>query len=546
MDPLDPACYRPRDWSLQYIRHRHRFYPDGLNARAWQRRRLFLHFFPKSMLTSAGLFHHSYSTVGDCMKTIEAGGDTIFCKFSPDGQFLVGFSRDQRMMRIFRLVNSSHKSDHFGDFFKLVWERTLVVGAELIAKDICLFVQGSLVLVVTSAPASTVHPHPTSSNNINLQSLHPRTVSWTFSLTDDIRIKVLSLKDGSEVDEIVLKADLVVLSPLQAMGIGLCRDRLGILSLHHQTISIFRISKDGKLLAECQIGTRLYPDEELTVPECLADRLAHLRRLDGFHQKLAKFLFQEKSGLDMHRGSALLASLQFGRFQFIDHGRLLIRLVSEGPSSPTSLTLGAMHGNSIAKAHLQHPAMCQPQAIFYAVWRIDERCAEHFWRDSDPGLHEFLARNLDLLVASGCSDFGQSLPSWIGTPSSCPVEHTLHREEILTKQESCSNKKVGKEEYRSILLARLANQFPKAPQMHIASPFLDKSLFWWDERLLNDIDKPQLAPEDSANGHIAWYSRRERSRCIARQSPRSMLKDLIYFPDHSYPRYKRLNDFFAF
>ncbi|KAJ3187845.1 acid phosphatase det1 [Gaertneriomyces sp. JEL0708] len=161
----------------------------------------------------------------------------------------------------------------FEELFTLVYEKTLTSGHELLCKEFCLFTSNQEHMILASAVQSPYHYYPPA---------FPSAIRDIPSL-DNVTFWVVNIATGNIADRRTFENDYIYLQ--NHSGVHLFGDILGITSVRNQTIYVFHIRDSGKLVSVRNIGWLNYDDDELLLAQCRTEeeRYQKKRKLDdGF------------------------------------------------------------------------------------------------------------------------------------------------------------------------------------------------------------------------------------------------------------------------
>ncbi len=207
-------------------------------------------------------------------------------KFTPDGRYLLAFSADQTCIEIYeyrgpsagsyllRDMPSSQefttngndeqsvriKSKIFDSFFKLKHVVNVATNGEQLNRECSLFTDDSRYVIVGSAAFIPDESPPVYFDIYrNNESVSPS----SRSPLEDYSLHLIDIVNGRVCDKRIFKTDKIFLSHNQ--GIYLYQNTLAVLSVQHQTIHVFQISKDGLFIDAKSIGRFCFEDDEFLV-----------------------------------------------------------------------------------------------------------------------------------------------------------------------------------------------------------------------------------------------------------------------------------------
>ncbi|KAF9093802.1 acid phosphatase det1 [Mortierella sp. AD031] len=182
-------------------------------------------------------------------------------KFTPCGQYLIGMSKNQRAVHIYRFKGSGGPPDErpteslqFRDFFELKHETLVPKESELLSKEFCLVTaNGRFIIVAAVSPctgaSSDARTYPCSLNCIpNL---------------DTVVFYVIELATGKITDKREFKNEYIMIA--HHSGVSLYDSMFAVMLIQSQAIQIIHIKNNGKLIDMHRIGWFNHDDDELVL-----------------------------------------------------------------------------------------------------------------------------------------------------------------------------------------------------------------------------------------------------------------------------------------
>lgn len=287
---------------------------------------------------------------------------------------------------------------------------------------------------------------------------------------------------GKLCDTRQFKVDKIFLSHNQ--GLYLYKDTLAVLSVQHQTIHIFQIL-DGMFVDVRKIGRFCYEDDAYFYNlVCPSERAFRENFINSLKHRILVFLYKRAAYLSefkkdptelrkfYHYFENFLA-LKLWKMQLLDEDHLLIKYASEDV-----VTLKSTDANS------------QPQ--FFVVYNI---------KDSKViAIYENTSKTLMNLFENFCDNF-RNANIYNETQFTCSPSNNLYARLIQQrfKQTIVSAKFGGKTEATKRILAQL----PISAQSYSSSPYLDLSLFSYDDKWVSVMERPKACGEHP----IRFYAR---------------------------------------
>jgi de-etiolated-1 len=442
-------------------------------------------------------------------------------KFTPDGEYLVCFSRSLHELQLYRFVSPEGKSlskeeeKRFTNYFKLVYEVTLTNGNDMMAKEFCLFSTcGNYLILASSVPCSTT---ATIGTNAYIPGTH----------LEDLSFHLVSIADGKVHDKKVFKNDYINLP--QHNGVYLYNDLFAVLSLQNQKIHVFQI-KEGQFVEIRQIGPHCFEDDELLLNVQRETEVQYLntlktlksgasssstatpfsplhptinsptpvtsvgaligltqpeparnRVLGGLQQRILGFLYNRaRAAPDPTQAIRTFyfqfeqyTSLVMWRMQFLDDFHLLIKFGSNEAPTPKS-------------------AEANNQTAFFVVYNMVTTEVVAVYQNT--------SLELAILLEQYCSHFRGSIAQKNKYDTSCS-NNIFVRDHLLKQKQALLNAKNGGNMHAA---RRVLSGLPVACQSCSESPLFDQSLFIYDEKVISAVERPKPCVEYP----IKFYSRK--------------------------------------
>ncbi|XP_022191150.1 DET1 homolog [Nilaparvata lugens] len=427
-------------------------------------------------------------------------------KFSPDGHYFVAFSSDQTSLEIYEYQGSSaaadlihecqgdyigNKNDEwsefvrnqvFSRFFKPKFTVNVAQSGEQLNRECSLFTDDGRYVIVGSAAyiPEDLRPHfyEVYTNN-EAVTPNPR------SPLEDYSLYIVDLHCGKLCDTRELKVDKIFLSHNQ--GIYLYGDTLAVLSVQHQTIHIFQII-DGMFIDVRKIGRFCFEDDDFLISNVISCgrnyRPFREEAISSLKHRLLVFLYRRAKQICDETGDPLeirkfcqyfdqLASLRMWKMQLLDESHLLLKYACEDV-----VTLKATEPNS--------------QPCFFVVYNmLTAQVLAVFENTSEDLLHIF---------ENFCDNFRNARLSQESKLTCSPSNNLYARlAQQRFKQTIVSARFGGHTEATKRMLAQL----PISAQSYTSSPYLDLSLFSYDDKWVSVMERPKACGEHP----IRFYGR---------------------------------------
>ncbi|KAF9310981.1 acid phosphatase det1 [Podila horticola] len=239
-DPYIPPPRRPKQSLLASLRSREL----GLNRRrspVIEARRMYQSIYPNTTIHGV-----------DCQFS-------NLKRFTPCGQYLIGMSKNQRSVHIYRFKGSGGPSSSrpvdslgFKDFFELQHETVVLKESEMLSKDFCLVSANGLHIIVAAVTPCTGGPSD--------GRLYPCSLNCISNL-DTFVFYVIELATGKIVDKREFKNEHITIS--YHSGVSLYDSLFAVMLVQSQAIQIIHIKNNGKLVDLHRIGWFNHDDDEL-------------------------------------------------------------------------------------------------------------------------------------------------------------------------------------------------------------------------------------------------------------------------------------------
>ncbi|XP_046469858.1 DET1 homolog [Neodiprion pinetum] len=426
-------------------------------------------------------------------------------KFSPDGRYLVAFSSDQTSVEVYEYRGASaaaallvdcngeyvgHKNDErtfrirssiFNQFFKAKWIVNVAQSNEQLNRECSLFTEDGRYVIVGSAAyiPDELRPHfyQIYSNNEALTP-NPR------SPLEDYSLHLVDIRTGRLCDSRQFRVDKIYLSHNQ--GLYLFKDILAVLSVQHQTIHIFQVldgmfinirrigrfcfEDDGYLVTASWPAVNYRPFRDVTINSLKHKLLVHLFQRAKYISDLTKDPYELRR---FYQYFDQLKALRMWKMQLLDTNHILVRYASEEVA-----TLQASEPNA-------QPALL----VIYDM--VTAKVLGAYDNTSTQLLTQF----------ENFSDFFRNPRVSTDRQYICSPSNNIYSRLIQHrfKQTIVSARYGGLTEATKRLLAQL----PISAQSYSTSPYLDFTLFCYDEKWVSLMERPKACGEHP----IRFYAR---------------------------------------
>lgn len=436
-------------------------------------------------------------------------------KFSPDGKMFIAFSADQTSLEIYAyqgpaaaadllhgvsgeyLGNEDNHDNNrirnvvFNRFFKLRHCVSVSPCHEQLNRECSLFTDNGRFVIVGSAAFVPEEPHAAMyciyRNNESV-SPNPR------NPLEDYTLHIVNIQEGKLCDKTTFKIDKIFLSHNQ--GLYLYKDTLAVLSVQHQTVHIFQIDSDGSFIRVREIGRNCFDNDDFLLSPVLSAssqtslpnppvyRAYKETTINLLKHRILVFLFRRAQALSRQDGSAYelrnfykyfdqVRWLKMWKMQLLDSCHLLIKYASE----------------EVVTGRISEP---NSQPSYFVVYNIESTDVIAVYENTSNELLDLFENFCDLF-RNACL----SLESQYTSSPSNNIYANLIQQRF--KQTIVSAKNGGSNEARKRVLAQL----PISAQSYSSSPFLDLSLFSYDDKWVSVMERPKACGEHP----IRFYGR---------------------------------------
>ncbi|XP_055847793.1 DET1 homolog [Episyrphus balteatus] len=407
-------------------------------------------------------------------------------KFTPDGKYLICFSRDQQSFESYKFLGTTRvcpllyhwKTEYvppdcnnglgglirrniFNELFRLHWSIQLSsTFMRPLYREFSIFTEdGKYIIIASHTPIAEEHlPSYYTMGSINCMHFEYDLFSYRFYL--------IRLRDGSVSDTMEFQYDFIKLS--HNHGVSLKGNLMVVVSLLHQTINLVKL-KDGKFIRLNTLG--VYPHG---TDECLCKHVPEYEKccqtldngLSGFKQKIVIFLYNKVMSYPIEQRPELLKmfyqrlyiyeAMQIYKLQFLDEDHLLIRY--------------DLHKHPEVETAIAHK--------FFVLYNLPE--------DEIIKISAENAFDLLLYFVYCCDTFRDTRSLFTGRAPSSSSNNMQIR---------CAQQRIIHSFPRGFFDAayRLLPQIPLAVQSYSASPYLDLNLFHYDTQLVSALERPRYS-----------------------------------------------------
>lgn len=417
-------------------------------------------------------------------------------KFSPNGRFLLAFSQNRKNVEIFRYNGAGAANELFKTssrmynidmnlfrcFFKHLCSVLVSQGVEELNRESSLFTNDDRYVIVSSSIPLPDEPHPHMYEAFRTnESLSP---SQRFVL-ENHSLYMVDLLRGVVADTHSFPCDKIFLSHNQ--GLSLCGSKLAVLSSQHQTVHIFDII-NGKFISQFEIGRFCNPDGALIFNHAQFGSNSSAIGIGGndgngeykpFLEKWLntlkhKFLCCIKSQAEasctdndrtplfqFYKHFDFYCSLRIWKIQLVSESLLLLKYTDED-------TVTLKRSDPLS------------QLAFFAFYNIETARMETIIPNTSTDFLNFVENYSDIF-RSVVSHPSSTLVSCV---SNCQYGQALH----MKFKQTIANARYGSS---SEATKRLLVQLPVCSQNFTSTPYLDLSLFKYDDKWISPLERPK-------------------------------------------------------
>ena len=395
-------------------------------------------------------------------------------KFTPDGKFLITFSRNQSEIVVYEYLGVSRgKSERatpdkiFKDLFRKCF--SVQIGRDFsFVPQCCLFTRNSNFLIAGGFKKESLkqyHPDPRLDHNDYLVFF------GTLPYCETYRIMLINLSTGLKADKVDFPRDMLLLSTIHGLSVSVSGYKVAILSLAKQNIHLFDVSEEG--------GGRLFPSEilgqflnqseyklffkhpDITSKPLMTKNYPHL--LTQMKQKILRFLFIRAQQVPdpTKRMNNLL------RFYFYFEAVRKMKIWKIQLLDPYRLFIRYSHERVIYKRQDQGPK--------YNMWVFYDLRSNSVYKvfadmlDNLDELMLYYEENRALLEGSHMRDNIYAMEV-----------HKQYKQGLITARNG------GPKE----AIVRTLSQLPFSCQAVHESPYLDRMMFRYNGKFVPVIDRP--------------------------------------------------------
>ncbi|CAG8539141.1 8929_t:CDS:10 [Acaulospora morrowiae] len=208
--------------------------PPNTNTNLFNRRKFYTYFYPNETIFNVNV------------------PNSYFKRFTPDGNYMIGFSRDQNFVQLFYFEYTYLETSL--DANALYEQRITSSQSETLCKEFCLITSNQKYMILASSSPSNC--------SVEEARLYPCSLNCIPNF-DDITFYLVELATGKTCDTRTYKNECIHL--LYHSGVSLMGNLFSIMSIQNQTIRILHIKDDGRFIDVQDVGWLSYDDDELVL-----------------------------------------------------------------------------------------------------------------------------------------------------------------------------------------------------------------------------------------------------------------------------------------
>jgi de-etiolated-1 len=401
--------------------------------------------------------------------------------------------------------------------FKQLYSIPVADGDELVHRECMLFVSGSRFLIVaTYCTVTDYFPDEFYTMYRNNESM----LCNQQANLEDSTVCLLDLKWGVVADKHRFHKDKIV--HLHNQGLSLYENLLAVLSIQHQTIHMFSITDNGKLVHLLDIGRFCLPQDSemfneagmtqdstyVSVPSSSNARQANAeyypfreKVYNSLKHRLLVHLFKEakvreangdKNGLNWYFSHfSYFKSLRLWRLQLIDRDHLLLKYAGED-----------------VVAHKVNDQLSRP--AFFVLYRFPDAQILNIFESSSPSFLTIAENFLDHLraVAINPEPLAAFSPS-LANNIYARANHDKTKRTIVYARYGGELEAVR----RSLLI------LPLSSQCWSTSPYFDNNIFMYDEKWISPMERPKPCSDFTVRFHSRLTGRHVFSLNMVKSPP---------------------------
>lgn len=441
-------------------------------------------------------------------------------KFTPDGKRFIAFSADQTHLEIYEYGGATalgrllqyvpQDTDHLPISDDSEEAKIVRAGAfdcvfglehfiplttnnnEQLNRECSLFSEdGEYVIVGSASFIHEEHHPPMHQLHRNNESVAPN----PRNPLEDYTLYAIEIAEGIITDTVVFKTDKIFLSHNQ--GLYLYRDFVAVLSVQHQTIHLFKF-QNGQFTPYLQIGRTLYenddlllsqtltPEQQTALPGNFVYRPFREKTINMLKHRLLVFLYRRAASRSLEELRRFFQhfdsfrALRIWKMQMLDDQHFLLKYASEDV-----VTLRSPEPNL--------------QISFFVVYNYVTTEVKSVYENTSEELLDMFERYCDFFRNTNLN-FDDHRDLRFCSRTSSP-SNNIHADLIQQrfKQTIVSARNGGVTEARKRVLAQL----PINAQSYSSSPYLDLSLFSYEEKWVSVMERPKVCGDHP----IQFYGR---------------------------------------
>ncbi|XP_076465440.1 DET1 homolog [Babylonia areolata] len=411
-------------------------------------------------------------------------------KFSPSGKYFIAFSMDQTALEIYEFRGSDaagnklQKSRNeyllttsgnerfaqnvrlqlFNIFFTKKSSTILTRSGEQLNRECSLFTCDGKFVIVGAAKDLHESRHPLTSNMFR----NNEAVTGFRNHVETYTLSIVELATGQVTDSKVFLHDKIFLSHNQ--GLYLYKSTLAVLCVQQQTIHIYQITEEGMFIEVRTIGRFCHEDDYLVHQQGLSGQQQAYKEqtINSLKHRLLVHLFKRAAASGepyrlrrFYQYFDHFLGLRMWKMQLLDQQHLLIKYASE----------------DVVTLQIQDP---NSQPSFFMVYNMETTQVL--------GVYENTSEELAGLFENFCDMF-RNASLYYEVDFACSSSSSIYARQIQENfRQTIINAKFGGHLEAT---RRVLSQLPISAQSYTSSPYVDLSLYSYDDKWVSVLERPK-------------------------------------------------------
>lgn len=410
-------------------------------------------------------------------------------KFSPTGQYFIAFSLDQTALEVYEFRGSDaagellqgSKSENFlagneryvQDVRQYLFEKffikksstILAHSGEQLNRECSLFTCDGKYVIVGAAKDLNDSRHPLTSSMFR----NNEAVTGFRNHVETYTLCIVELDTGHVTDRWEFQNDKIFLSHNQ--GLYLYKRTLAVLGVQQQTIHIFQITDEGTFVEVRSVGRFCHEDDYLVYQQAVRVQQHQAYKeqtINSLKQRLLTHLYwRAKASGEAYTLRRFyqyfdhFLGLRMWKMQLLDEQHLLIKYASE----------------DVVTLQIQDP---NSQPSFFMVYNMETTQVL--------GVYENTSEELAELFEDFCDMF-RNASLYYEVDYACSSSSNINARQI----QQCFCQTIINAKFGGHVEAtrRVLSQVPISAQSYTSSPYVDLSLFSYDDKWVSVLERPK-------------------------------------------------------